>query len=63
MKTVEEWMDDEDPLETRMFYELMQVYRHAERLNQVTAHQAFEDVKAFVREHCRAAPTVKEANP
>lgn len=49
---IEEWMDDADPLETRMFYELMQQYRHC----QVEAGtiEAFEAVKAFIRETRRA---------
>jgi hypothetical protein len=55
MQIVEEWMEIEgdgtDVMETRMFYELMQQYRHAERLHRITAHEAYEQVKEFIRVH------------
>lgn len=54
-EVVVEWMDHDDPLETRMFYELMQGYRYAERLNVLSAHEAFEHVKKFIRDHYTAA--------
>lgn len=53
MQVVDEWMDNDDALETRMFYELMQAYRFA-RLEPETI-QAFELVKGFVRDHARRA--------
>lgn len=61
MQIVKEWMELDgggiDLLDTRMFYELMQQYRHAERVHSITAHNAFEEVKAFVREHCSSHNT------
>jgi hypothetical protein len=42
-----EWIDDADPVNTRAFYELMQVYRHADF---ASAAEAFETVKQFIRE-------------
>jgi hypothetical protein len=43
-------MDHPDPLETRMFYELMQAYRHCPA-DQLMVGDAFEAVKLFVRVH------------
>jgi hypothetical protein len=52
MMIVEDWMDSDDPLDTRMFYELMQAYRHA---SDADVTEAFKDVKEFVRDHCMPA--------
>lgn len=45
---IEEWMDNEDPLETRMFYELMQQYRHAPLSDPSKVNAAYAEVKAFL---------------
>jgi hypothetical protein len=47
----DEWMDHDDPLETRMFYELMYRYRTTPPGDQGPVIEAFEAVKQFVREH------------
>lgn len=39
-----DWLDEQD------FYELMQAYRHAQEWTQPTVVEAFEAVKAYIRE-------------
>lgn len=58
MKIIEEYMDHDDPLESRMFYELMQAYRWADT---ALAGPTFEDVKTFIREH--VLPREVSVNP
>jgi hypothetical protein len=48
-----EWVDADHPLETRAFYELMQMYRHASFED---AAAAFEQVKEYLRTSHNTAP-------
>jgi hypothetical protein len=44
MQLPPDWLDTDDPLESRAFHELMMAYRHSP-----VGAEEFEDVKRFLR--------------
>lgn len=47
-------------LDSRSFYDLMQVYRHASATSPASVVHAFEDVKAAIRRRLRPASPAPE---